>query len=118
VSVSSSVITGALASVGRTILLTLFLTSLTISFEFAQVFSVKIIDENQSEELEVTVSSHFISLISLYILSVIKLSISFGFVQGYTVDIEIIQNAIEGLDSFGIFIRDIVHITIITKIAK
>jgi hypothetical protein len=82
VSVSISVITGVLASVGKTTLFTLFLTSLTISFESAHVFRVSVIKENQREELELILSIHFMSLISLYILSVIKLSMSFGFVQG------------------------------------
>jgi len=104
--------------VGNTTLFTLFLTSLTTSFVSTQVFNVIIIDENQREELDSTLSIHFTSFTSLYNFSVIKLSISFGLVHGYTVEIEIIPNSMFGLDSLGIFINDIVHKTIISKIIK
>lgn len=108
--VSISVITGDLASVGRTTLLTAFLTSSITSFTSALVFVVTTIFDIPSDEVEVILSTHLISFISLYILSVISLSISSGLVPIYTVLIEIIPSLIDGLDSFGIDKTDINHI--------
>ena len=75
--VSISVMTGDFASDGRITLFTEFLTSSITSFTFALVFVVITILDIPSDEFEVILSIHFISFISLYILSVISLSISF-----------------------------------------
>jgi hypothetical protein len=106
VSVSISVMTGVLASAGRVTRLTAFLTSSRTSLIFALVFAVIDILENQSEEFDSILSIHLMSLISLYILSVTRVSISTGLVPGYAVDIAIIPSLIEGLDSFGRLIME------------
>jgi len=104
--VSISVIIGVFASVGSVTLFTAFLTSSITSLTLALVFVVTIMLDTPSDELEVILSTHLISFISLYILSVISLSISSGLVPIYTVVIEIIPSLIDGLDSFGIDITE------------
>jgi archaellum biogenesis protein FlaJ (TadC family) len=78
--VSISVMIGDFASDGRTTLFTEFLTSSITSFTFALVFVVIVIFDIPSDEFEVILSTHLISFISLYILSVMSLSMSSGLV--------------------------------------
>ncbi len=65
-------------------------------------FSSITTDEDPREEEEVIFFTPSISLISLYIFSVIRLSISIGFAHGKTVEITTVQNFMLGDDSFGI----------------
>jgi hypothetical protein len=74
------------------------------SFVFASVFRLAVTTETPREDVEVILSIHFISFISLYTLSEIRLSISIGLVHGYAVDMIIVQSFTDGLDSLGMFI--------------